>query len=89
MKSSFSREYHVKYFLIQDELVKRKRIEIQRVSAAPRTGNRLQMMANQVKEVLPHVPMAAILSDLSKCQSQYVIVTQQWSSMIHVVGRPD
>ena len=29
-----------------------------------RANSRLQAMASQVKEVLPHVPMATIISDL-------------------------
>lgn len=46
--------------------MKRKRVEAQRPVVVQRTGNnRLQTMASQVKEVLPHVPMATILYDLS------------------------
>lgn len=50
----------------QDELVKRKRFEAQPPRAVQRPSSRWQAMASQVKEVLPHVPMAVILSDLSK-----------------------
>ena len=60
-------------FWFQEELVKRRRMEAQQqpqtVQRAP--NRRLQTMASQVKEVLPHVPMNTILSDLSKEAQHY------------------
>lgn len=58
---------HVWVWCIKEELVKRRRFQEQQ-QHLPRpnpVSNRLQAMASQVKEVLPHVPMATILSDLS------------------------
>ena len=62
--------YFVSFFFIsssklQDELIKRKRIEALPQRTVQRPNVRWQAMASQVKEVLPHVPMAVILSDLS------------------------
>jgi len=37
---------------------------MQRPVIVRRVNGRLQSMASQVKEVLPHVPMATIISDL-------------------------
>ena len=55
------------HLIVQDELVKRKRFEAQPPRPVQRPNNRWQIMASQVKEVLPHVPISVILSDLSKC----------------------
>lgn len=53
----------------KEELVKRKRIDMQRPVIVRRVNGRLQSMASQVKEVLPHVPMATIISDLGRTNS--------------------
>ena len=39
-------------------------MDLQHPVLVRRVNNRLQAMASQVKEVLPHVPMATIISDL-------------------------
>ncbi|XP_032794290.2 lipid droplet-regulating VLDL assembly factor AUP1 [Daphnia magna] len=51
------------------ELIKRKRFEAHPPRPVQRSHNRWQVMANQVKEVLPHVPISVILSDLSRTNS--------------------
>jgi len=53
----------------KEELVKRKRVDTQQPVVVRRVSGRLQAMASQVKEVLPHVPMATIISDLGRTDS--------------------
>jgi len=53
----------------KEELVKRKRVDVQRPVIVRRVNGRLQAMASQVKEVLPHVPMATIIGELSRTNS--------------------
>ena len=47
----------------QDELVKRKIADAQMAAHQPASNN-LEVMAAQVKEILPHVPLATIIRDL-------------------------
>jgi len=53
----------------KEELIKRKRMDMQHPVIVRRANSRLQAMASQVKEVLPHVPMATIISDLGRTNS--------------------
>jgi hypothetical protein len=54
----------------QDELVKRKIADAQMAAHEP-TSNNLEVMAAQVKEILPHVPLATIIRDLGMHKINY------------------
>ena len=78
----------------QEELVKRKRVDTQQPVVVRRVSGRLQAMASQVKEVLPHVPMATIISDLGifNIHSIFLFSDIQYNYFIYIfffLGRTD
>jgi len=71
----------------KDELVKRKIADAQMAAHEP-TSNNLEVMAAQVKEILPHVPLATIIRDLGRTNSIDVTVANLVEGVVPFVPEP-